>query len=67
LWERVARCERSEQRDEGSASAERDPSSGADCVHATFSHKGRREELTARESRETKKPDLSTGLLIVEF
>jgi hypothetical protein len=28
--------------------AERDPSSGADFVHATFSHKGRREkELTA--------------------
>jgi hypothetical protein len=29
---------------EGSVSAERDPSSGADLVRATFSHKGRREE-----------------------
>ena len=26
-----------------------DPSSGADCVHATFSHKGRREERKKRE------------------
>jgi hypothetical protein len=26
-------------------SADRDPSSGADFVHATFSRKGRREEL----------------------
>jgi hypothetical protein len=32
---------------EGSVSADRDPSSGADFVHATFSHKGRREELTS--------------------
>jgi len=29
---------------EGSVSADRDPSSGADFVHATFSHKGRRKE-----------------------
>jgi hypothetical protein len=29
---------------EGSLSADRDPSSGADFVRATFSHKGRREE-----------------------
>jgi hypothetical protein len=29
---------------EGSVSADRDPSSGADFVRATFSHKGRREE-----------------------
>jgi len=28
----------------GSVSADRDPSSGADFVRATFSHKGRREE-----------------------
>jgi hypothetical protein len=28
----------------GSVSADRDPSSVADCVRATFSHKGRREE-----------------------
>jgi hypothetical protein len=27
---------------EGSLSAETNPSSGVDCVHATFSHKGRR-------------------------
>ena len=33
---------------EGSVSAERDPSSGAAFVHATFSHKGRREEATPR-------------------
>src|SRR5580704_7903909 len=30
--------------DEGSVSADRDPSSGTDFVRATFSHKGRREE-----------------------
>ena len=30
---------------EGSVSADRDPSSGADCVRATFSHKGRRKEV----------------------
>src|SRR5580704_3307772 len=29
---------------EGSVSADRDPSSDADCARATFSHKGRREE-----------------------
>jgi len=29
---------------EGSLSADRDPSSGADFVRATFSHKGRRGE-----------------------
>jgi hypothetical protein len=29
---------------EGSLSADTDPSSGADFVHATFSHKGRRED-----------------------
>jgi hypothetical protein len=28
---------------EGFVSADGDPSSGVDCVHATFSHKGRRE------------------------
>jgi hypothetical protein len=43
LWERV-RDERSSRGGEGSVSADRDPSSGADCVRATFSHnKGRRE------------------------
>ena len=31
---------------EGSVSADRDPSSGADFVRATFSHKGRREDVT---------------------
>jgi hypothetical protein len=37
--------ERSEfEADEGSVSADKDPSSGADCVRTTFSHKGRREE-----------------------
>jgi hypothetical protein len=30
--------------DEGFVSADRNPSSVADCVRATFSHKGRREE-----------------------
>src|SRR5207245_1985892 len=34
---------REAKRGEGSASAETDPSSGVDCVHATFSHRGRRE------------------------
>jgi hypothetical protein len=29
---------------EGFVSADRDPSSGADFIRATFSHKGRREE-----------------------
>jgi hypothetical protein len=29
---------------EGFVSADRDPSSGTDCVRATFSHRGRREE-----------------------
>jgi hypothetical protein len=29
---------------EGSLSADADPSSGADFVHATFSHKGRRKK-----------------------
>ena len=33
---------------EGSVSADRDPSSGADFVRATFSHKGRREETSRR-------------------
>jgi hypothetical protein len=32
---------------EGSVSADRDPSSGADFIRATFSHKGRREKTTA--------------------
>jgi hypothetical protein len=37
--------ERSEMKPgEGSLSAATDPSSGADCIRATFSHKGRREE-----------------------
>src|SRR5207344_2929769 len=36
------RCEAS-RTGEGSVSADRDPSSGADYVRATFSHKGRRE------------------------
>jgi hypothetical protein len=30
---------------EGFVSADRDPSSGADFIRATFSHKGRREEV----------------------
>jgi hypothetical protein len=42
LWEKVARIARCET-DEGSLSADTNPSSGADFVHATFSHKGRRE------------------------
>jgi hypothetical protein len=37
--------ERSEfETGEGFASADRDPSSGADFVHAIFSHKGRRKK-----------------------
>jgi hypothetical protein len=37
--------ERSEMKPgEGFVSADRDPSSVADFVHATFSHKGRRQE-----------------------
>ena len=43
LWERVAR---EVETGEGSVSADRDPSSGADFVRATFSHKGRREVRT---------------------
>src|SRR5450755_4743677 len=43
LWERWTRCVAS-RTGEGSVSADRDPSSGADFVRATFSHKGRREE-----------------------
>jgi hypothetical protein len=43
LWERVARNERSEfETGEGYVSADTDPSSGADFIRATFSHKGRR-------------------------
>src|SRR5258708_32185379 len=41
LWERGS----------GSLSAEADPSSVADCVRATFSHKGRREETLGRALR----------------
>jgi hypothetical protein len=37
---------------EGYLSADANPSSGADFVHATFSHKGR---------REVKKPGTTTG------
>ena len=49
LWEKVILAKRGS--DEGSLSAETDPSSGADCVHATFSHKGRREgRRTVREN-----------------
>src|SRR5436190_1024756 len=33
---------------EGSVSADKNPSSGTDCVRATFSHKGRREEAARR-------------------
>ncbi len=49
LWERVDRRRASGgETGEGSVSADGDPSSDADCVRATFSHKGRREEsLTA--------------------
>ena len=44
LWEKVAREAKT---DEGSLSAETDPSSGADFVRATFSHKGRRKNYAA--------------------
>src|SRR5260370_10789593 len=42
-----------DEKHRGRISVERDPSSGADFVRATFSHKGRREEraLTAHPSR----------------
>jgi len=50
LWERVDRMSVSSfETGEGSVSADRDPSSGADFVRATFSHKGRREEQPARD------------------
>jgi hypothetical protein len=35
---------------EGSVSADADPSSGADFVHATFSHKGRRKKAPAYDA-----------------
>jgi hypothetical protein len=41
------RCLREAKADEGSLPAETDPSSGTDCVRATFSHKGRREGAAA--------------------
>jgi hypothetical protein len=53
--------ERSEfETGEGSVSADRDPSSDADCVRATFSQKGRREE-GKKGRREEGKKALSTG------
>jgi hypothetical protein len=42
------RCLREAKADEGSLSAETNPSSVADFVRATFSHKGRREEKRPR-------------------
>jgi hypothetical protein len=47
--------ERSEiEPDEGFVSADRNPSSGTDCVRATFSHKGRREEALLSQGRRQK-------------
>jgi hypothetical protein len=34
---------------EGSASTDKDPSSGADFIRATFSHKGRRKKVRTRK------------------
>jgi len=55
LWERVDRISEAKfETGEGFFphgkvwDGDRDPSSGADCVHATFSHKGRREEPLKR-------------------
>src|ERR1700681_3732758 len=36
---------------EGFLSAGPNPSSGTDCVHATFSHKGRRKEVARQPAR----------------
>ena len=45
------RCLREAKADEGSVSADGNPSSDVDCVRATFSHKGRREVRIAEYNR----------------
>jgi len=63
---------RSEATGEGSASADRDPSSGVDCVHATFSHKGRRKKKFSTFSHTRRKHHMdskvrdSNGALLAE-
>src|SRR5262249_16428133 len=51
-------CDRAASAGEGSVSADRDPSSVADFVRATFSHKGRREEKSEPEMPHPNDPKL---------
>jgi len=65
------RCLREAKADEGSLSVETDPSSGTDCVRATFSHKGRREGAVAivpfpRLRDQTDLPDGRTAQIRVQ-
>ena len=72
MWERSDRsCDPGEgsfSADENPSSAEKDPSSGTDCVRATFSHKGRRErsslniEKKKRNSTDTATVEWDKGL-----
>ncbi|MHC2254159.1 hypothetical protein ACVILK_003851 [Bradyrhizobium embrapense] len=46
----------------GPVSADGDPSSGADCIRATFSHKGRREEASAQSCPSSVSPPETSTL-----